>query len=75
MNILSSLFVVAALTAKIQGFSTGAGDNACINSAMAPSHDGTAAQTGESPYYIQLGAQQYEAGGSITGIYRISVVV
>lgn len=72
MNIIVSLVVVAALTAKIQGFATGAGYNACTNSAMVPGHYGTP-QIGASPYEIELGAQEYEAGGSIAGISCMSV--
>ena len=63
------LFVVVLavlLFAGVECFPTGAGEAACVNSAMLPAH-GPDGQTSASPYEIEVNPTQYFAGGSVTG--------
>ena len=62
-------YTLLLTTAVVEGFTGGAGTNAC--SSMSPGHGGTA-QTSESPYSIELSATEYQLGGSITGGYDAS---
>lgn len=62
------LVICCLLITGLHGFETGAAQSACTGNAMVPSgHGVNNAQGTSSPYSITVSAEEYNAGGAITG--------
>ncbi|KAK7508102.1 hypothetical protein BaRGS_00000341, partial [Batillaria attramentaria] len=60
--LLGTLVCVVCLLSLADGYSSGAGSQACTN--LSPNHGGSAAQTANSPYGITVSSTTYTPGGS-----------
>ena len=66
---LLAISLVTLLCIKpVIGNAAGAGQSACIDSTMAPSHYGSSAQSGAAPYSITVSSSEYQPGASLTGM-------
>ena len=62
-----ALLMLALVTSEVDGFSGGAGNNACARSNMVPQH-GFDPQTTRAPYIIELSQNEYCPGEKINGM-------
>ena len=66
MYVLELAFILLLATTEVVSYAAGPPNDVCTDAAMAPSHGGTA-QSVQLPYNFTISANEYTAGGSLTG--------